>query len=152
MGDHGARLMGLALLVLASCIAALPNATPERERQVATGVPNAQTPTTELKPEPEDELEVPGVDEVDCRFEPEECPGDYGAFCADGTECIDGLLCCDDERNCGGGMCTTECRDDQDCPVDMGCQHGVCFYACEEDVDCALGQTCEHGQTVCEWP
>lgn len=87
-----------------------------------------------------------------CRFEPHNCPGDYGALCGTDEDCDGGLLCCVEDANCGGGMCTTGCAEDRDCPGDMRCEHQVCFYACSSDEDCALGMSCEHGETVCEWP
>jgi len=49
-------------------------------------------------------------------------------------------------------MCTLQCDDDRDCPIDMLCEHHMCFYACHSDRDCAAGMSCEHGNTVCEYP
>lgn len=86
-----------------------------------------------------------------CRFDPDSCGGDVGATCVSDGDCLDGY-CCTEESNCGGGMCTIECRDDADCPSFMGCEHRVCFFLCDVDEDCAIGQECEHGDTVCEWP
>ena len=86
-----------------------------------------------------------------CRFEPQDCNGGAGAFCSNDGDCLDGLFCCDDNNNCGDGMCTADCRSDADCPFDMRCEHDMCFYACDVDEDCANGMSCEHGMTVCEW-
>lgn len=86
-----------------------------------------------------------------CRYDPDGCGGDVGAYCVYDSDCLDGY-CCTEEGNCGGGMCTIPCRDDLDCPSFMGCEHGVCFFLCDFDEDCAVGQSCEHGNTVCEWP
>jgi len=86
-----------------------------------------------------------------CRLDPEFCGGGTaGAFCDSDDDCQG--ICCTERGNCGGGMCTFECRDDLDCPSDMGCEHDVCFYLCDVDEACAVGQECEHGDTVCEWP
>jgi hypothetical protein len=87
-----------------------------------------------------------------CRFEPEDCNGGAGTFCDRDRDCLEGLFCCRDDSNCGGGMCTADCRRDRDCPRGMRCEHEMCFYACEVDEDCAEGMGCEHGRTVCEWP
>jgi len=93
-----------------------------------------------------------GISGPQCRFEPRECDGRAGALCSDDRDCRAPLHCCTEDGNCGGGMCTLECRDDRDCPSDMLCEHDVCFYACDRDEDCAAGMSCEHGNTICEWP
>ena len=85
-----------------------------------------------------------------CRLEPARCDGGAGARCDGNRDCADPLFCCDD-GNCGGGMCTLECRSDGDCPVDMLCEHDLCFYACGNDRDCGPDMSCEHGNTVCEY-
>lgn len=87
-----------------------------------------------------------------CRFEPAECDGGAGALCRDDRDCLDGLFCCTEDKNCGGGMCTAGCDSDRDCPPDMLCEHDKCFYACASDRDCAIGMSCEHGNTICEYP
>ncbi len=86
-----------------------------------------------------------------CRFEPDRCDGGAGATCRDDRDCANPLFCCEDSGNCGGGMCTIECRGDRDCPIDMLCEHDLCFYACDGDRDCAPEMSCEHGNTVCEY-
>lgn len=58
-----------------------------------------------------------------CRFEPENCKGGPGGLCDDDRDCDPDLFCCDDNKNCGDGMCTAECKDDRDCPEDMLCEH-----------------------------
>ena len=99
-------------------------------------------------PEPEfDDLASNG-----CRLEPADCQGGAGGFCDDDRDCIEPLFCCEEQQNCGGGMCTAECHDDRDCPLDMLCEHDRCFYACDDDRDCAVDMTCEHDRTVCEYP
>lgn len=87
-----------------------------------------------------------------CRFHPEDCDGGAGALCDDDHDCADQLFCCEEDANCGGGMCTASCDDDYDCPYDMLCEHHMCFYACDRDEDCAEEMKCEHKNTVCEWP
>lgn len=87
----------------------------------------------------------------DCREHPENCDGGVGTLCIDDHDCIDPLFCCDDNNNCGDGMCTADCQDDHDCPSGMLCQHDMCFYTCESDADCAETMSCEHGETVCEY-
>lgn len=91
-----------------------------------------------------------GSDEP-CRFEPDSCGGALGGNCVTDSDCLSGF-CCDEDANCGGGMCTISCDSDADCPSYMACEHDICFFACESDLDCAVGQSCEHGDTVCEWP
>lgn len=86
-----------------------------------------------------------------CRFNPESCGGGPGGACDRDSDCAQGLDCCEDDGNCGDGMCTTSCDRDGDCPFNMLCQHGLCFFACGADADCADGMSCEHGNTVCEW-
>ena len=86
-----------------------------------------------------------------CRFEPERCDGGAGGWCRDDRDCAVPLFCCDDDDNCGGGMCTADCRDDRDCPAGMLCEHDKCFYACDDDRDCAIDMSCEHGRTICEY-
>jgi hypothetical protein len=93
-----------------------------------------------------------GYTSSQCRFDPGACPGLAGALCVGDRDCRPPLTCCTDNGNCGGGMCTAECHDDRDCPLDMACEHSVCFYRCNDDRDCAVGMSCEHGSTVCEWP
>lgn len=83
-----------------------------------------------------------------CRFDPD-CGGGIGAFCDEESDCDEGICC--DSGNCGGGMCTYRCDNDNPCPDDMACEHGTCFFTCDDDVDCAAGQSCEHGHTICEW-
>lgn len=87
----------------------------------------------------------------ECRLEPERCDGGAGALCRGDRDCADPLFCCEDNGNCGGGMCTADCRDDFDCPGGMRCEHDMCFYACDNDRDCAPQMSCEHGNTVCEY-
>lgn len=85
----------------------------------------------------------------DCRFDPL-CPGgNVGASCEEDRNCAAGFCC--DTGNCGGGMCTFPCDDDDDCPSDMSCAHDVCFFRCGSDRDCADGMSCEHGHTIREW-
>lgn len=98
--------------------------------------------------EPED-LDDLASDE--CRLDPENCDGGAGGWCSDDRDCTAPLLCCQDDMNCGGGMCTADCQDDRDCPVGMLCEHELCFYACDDDRDCAVDMTCEHDRTVCEY-
>lgn len=93
-----------------------------------------------------------GASSDKCRLYPEDCRGAAGTLCNDDRDCNGGLECCTDNNNCGGGMCTFECQDDRDCPIDMLCQHDLCFYACNSDDDCADSMSCEHGNTVCEYP
>ena len=69
----------------------------------------------------------------------------------DDFDCNAQLICCTDDKNCGGGMCTLECDNDSDCPSDMLCEHDVCFYMCDSDADCAPEMSCEHGNTICEY-
>lgn len=88
----------------------------------------------------------------ECRLHPEDCDGGAGAFCDDDRDCEVPLFCCEEDKNCGGGMCTADCRDDRDCPIGMLCEHDMCFYACDGDRDCADGMSCEHGKTICEYP
>jgi hypothetical protein len=93
-----------------------------------------------------------GVSSNHCRFNPEDCHGAAGTLCDSDLDCNGGLECCTDNNNCGDGMCTLSCDDDNDCPHDMLCEHNLCFYACESDADCAETMSCEHGNTVCEYP
>jgi hypothetical protein len=86
-----------------------------------------------------------------CRFSPDACFGNVGANCDNDNDCNDGF-CCEENANCGGGMCTLDCNDDGDCPSFMRCEHNMCFFRCDNDSDCSDGQSCEHGETVCEWP
>ena len=86
-----------------------------------------------------------------CRFDPVSCPGASGALCRRDVDCQPGLFCCTEDSNCGGGMCTLQCKDDLECPPDMACEHSKCFYRCDSDIDCAEGMSCEHAHTVCEW-
>ena len=92
-----------------------------------------------------------GVSNDTCRLRPEDCRGAAGTLCDSDNDCSPGLECCDDDKNCGGGMCTLPCDDDLDCPSDMLCEHDVCFYMCESDEDCAPTMSCEHGNTICEY-
>lgn len=92
-----------------------------------------------------------GLASDQCRFEPARCDGGAGGLCRDDRDCAAPLFCCDDDGNCGGGMCTAECRDDRDCPLGMLCEHDMCFYACDDDRDCAPEMSCEHGRTICEY-
>jgi hypothetical protein len=87
-----------------------------------------------------------------CRLDPQSCDGASGTLCDDERDCNPGLICCTENSNCAGGMCTRECDRDEDCPLDMLCEHSVCFYMCDSDRDCAEGMSCEHGKTICEWP
>ena len=96
----------------------------------------------------DDDDEYPYYDE--CRYEPGLCAGGLGGLCGGNQDCAIGF-CCRNPKECGSGMCTLSCRNDLDCPVEMGCEHGVCFYSCRSDLDCAAGQHCGHGHTVCEW-
>ncbi len=86
-----------------------------------------------------------------CRLEPQFCRGGAGGLCIDDRDCSTGLFCCDDDNNCGDGMCTVECKDNHDCPWDMLCEHKMCFYKCQSDKDCAREMSCEHGETICEY-
>jgi hypothetical protein len=86
-----------------------------------------------------------------CRFEPEHCNGGYGGLCDHDEDCASGLYCCDDNDNCGDGMCTAECDNDHDCPSNMLCEHHMCFYTCDSDEDCAPTMSCEHQNTICEY-
>ena len=87
----------------------------------------------------------------DCRHDPAGCGGDLGGDCQRDSDCLDGV-CCTDDSNCGGGLCTLNCDSDVDCPDFMACEHDICFFRCSEDAECAVGQSCEHGNTICEWP
>ncbi len=91
-----------------------------------------------------------GPGDSPCRYHPQSCGGDLGGNCDRNGDCGSGF-CCKAPKECGGGMCTYECRGDYDCPRDMGCEHGVCFLLCYSDNDCAVGQTCGHDHSVCEW-
>lgn len=85
-----------------------------------------------------------------CREDPARCPGLVGALCDSDRDCEAGF-CCQENSNCGDGMCTYRCADDRDCPPGTLCEHDLCFYACDSDRDCAPRQSCEHGDTVCEY-
>lgn len=87
-----------------------------------------------------------------CRLNPKNCGGGAGTLCNDDRGCGVGLICCTQKGNCGGGMCTFQCKADTDCPATMRCEHDVCFYRCERDEDCAPGMSCEHKNTICEYP
>src|SRR6478736_9059376 len=80
-----------------------------------------------------------GPGDSPCRFHPESCGGDLGANCGGDRDCGSGF-CCKNPKECGGGMCTFSCREDLDCPRDMGCEHGVCFLNCSSNEECAIGQ------------
>jgi hypothetical protein len=99
-----------------------------------------------------DEHDIDDQASDDCRLHPEDCEGGAGSLCHDDGDCNDALFCCEDNDNCGDGMCTADCHDDRDCPASMLCEHNLCFYACDDDRDCADGMTCEHDRTVCEYP
>lgn len=89
-----------------------------------------------------------------CRFDPNGCGGNVGAFCSTNNECAHGD-CCTAAANCAGGMCTLPCKVNADCPSFMGCAHDICFFSCTTSADCAVGQGCQHitnGVGVCEWP
>lgn len=86
-----------------------------------------------------------------CRLDPRNCDGGAGAWCSSDRDCAEPLFCCEDNDNCGDGMCTAGCDDDRDCPAGMLCEHDLCFYACDSDRDCADDMSCEHGNTVCEY-
>jgi len=100
----------------------------------------------------DDDDEYDGLASDECRLHPEDCNGGAGSYCDDHDDCGPSLFCCEEDNNCGGGMCTADCRDDRDCPGDMLCEHDMCFYACDDDRDCAEGMSCEHDRTVCEYP
>lgn len=74
--------------------------------------------------------------------------GSLGYECRFNEDCGDGFCC--ESPQCAHGMCTYDCRDDRDCPSDMGCDHDVCFFRCAGDVDCPLPFHCEHKHSLCE--
>jgi hypothetical protein len=92
-----------------------------------------------------------GISSDECRLHPEHCNGGAGGLCDDDHDCQPDLFCCDDNNNCGDGMCTLSCDSDHDCPDDMLCEHDMCFYKCDSDEDCAPEMSCEHQNTICEY-
>ncbi len=107
---------------------------------------------TSCEEEPTEQEALDDLASEGCRLEPEDCAGGAGGFCNDDRDCLEPLFCCREQANCGGGMCTADCRNDRDCPAGMLCEHDKCFYACDDDRDCAVDMRCEHNRTVCEYP
>jgi len=61
-----------------------------------------------------------------------------GAACAADTQCAQ--QCLVNDRHFPGGMCTTPCAGDADCPRGGACideEGGVCVATCRSDADCA---------------
>ena len=67
-----------------------------------------------------------------------------GGECDSDRDCEE--VCLKDKSDFPGGMCSVECKSDQDCPIDTVCvdkKGGICAYQCDENDDCRRGYRCD---------
>ena len=82
-----------------------------------------------------------------CNIVPEMLTGETGKICGSDADCDDAEVCILEAEGFGGGYCTRECEDDDECPMGSHCGNfsqsdpsspGTCLDDCASDAECRV--------------
>ena len=80
-----------------------------------------------------------------------------GSACTKDGDCTQGLKCVTNDPEYAGGFCTKDCKNDSDCPKEVGvtqtCIDDKCQRACNKDSDCGRKEylcVMKNGKGICQ--